>query len=148
MNLLLFFVFLIIGGGLFLISYKYYKDVLNPLGIFSIVWFSSIGVSQLMLSKIQHSWTISTWFAVLGSSFCFIIGSLSYSLFTANQNRLHGKPKLVNRYSKNQLKTAIILLFILSILAYLFEIYRAGGIPLFFEARIAAYMTFGRYPKN
>ena len=66
MNFLLFFIFLIVGVSLFFLFYKSYKDIFNPLGIFSIVWFSSIGISQLMVSEVQNPWTISTWFVVLG----------------------------------------------------------------------------------
>lgn len=143
MNLLLFFVFLIIGGGLFLISYKHYKDVLNPLGIFSIIWFSSIGISQLMLSEVQRPWSPSMWFVVLGSGFCFIIGNLSYSFFANSTDKPSRKLELKNHYSKQRLKIIIIVIFLLSLAAYLFEIYKFGGIPLFTKSRIAAYMTFG-----
>jgi len=143
MSFFLFFVFLIIGGTLFLIFYKYYKDILNPLGIFSIVWFFSIGISQLMLSNIQHPWTNLTWFTVLVSSVNFIMGGLSYSFFFASRSRFPSKIKLISHYSKIRLKTAIVLLFIISLLAYLFEVWQAGGVPLFSEARIGAYMGFG-----
>jgi len=143
MNFLLFFIFLIVGVSLFFLFYKSYKDIFNPLGIFSIVWFSSIGISQLMVSEVQNPWTISTWFVVLGSSIAFIIGAISYLFLADTKIGFSKKSKLINNYSQRRLKLAIILLFVLSFSAYLFEVWKGGGIPLFSETRIATYMTFG-----
>lgn len=143
MNYLLFFIFITIGIIIFLICYKYFKDILNPIGIFSIVWFSSIAISQLMFSEVQHSWSILTWIIVLGSAFCFITGSSTYLLWAFARKPIHKITKPINHYSKHRLKTIIIIIFILSFSSYLFEVYTCGGIPLFSKTRIGSYMNFG-----
>lgn len=143
MTYFLFFIFIAIGISLFLICYKYFKDILNPIGIFSIVWFFSIGISQLMFSEVQHSWSILTWIITLGSAFCFITGSFSYFVLVSTRRTIHKISKPVNHYSEHRLKTIIIIIFILSFLSYLFEIYKCGGIPLFSATRIGSYMNFG-----
>jgi len=143
MNILSCLFFLLVGLGFVFVSYRCWRDILSPIAIFSFVWFFSVGITQLMLSNTQHLWTFPTWFAVFGSALGFITGSLSYSLLVASRRMFYKKLRIPNHYSKHRLRLVILLLFVSSALAYLFEIYKFGGVPLFSGARIGAYMNFG-----
>lgn len=143
MEILFFVLFIAIALCIFSVSYFYYRDILNPIGIFGIVWFSSVAISQLMLSGIQEVWMQETWFVVLISSFCFLAGALIVQLSFKRVKSLSGFKIPINHYSFNRLRKTILLLFALAMSAYFFEVYKNKGMPLLAEAKISSYMNFG-----
>jgi len=143
MEILFFTLFIATAVCIFLVSYFCYRDILNPIGIFGIVWFSSVAISQLMLSGIQEAWTQETWFVVLTSSFCFLAGALIVQLVFRRAKSFSELKIPINHYSFTRLKKTILVLFALAMSAYFFEVYKNNGIPLFAKAKISSYMNFG-----
>lgn len=143
-NIELMILFLLLGVILYVAFYRYHHDILNPIGLFTLVWFSSIGIANLMLSRLQNPWDVSMWLVVLGSGFAFTVGGVSYTLLQKRAPKVTRIFQNHTGYSARNLKMLIIFLFVLSVCAYVFEVHAFGGIPLFMGSkRVWAYMNFG-----
>lgn len=142
-------IFLLLGISIFIVTYFLYKDILNPVGLFSFVWLCAIGLSNLHLSPLQSEWTSELWLVLLSGYFAFLTGSflavappflagkVNFQFSLSNEREF-----LKIKISKNRLKKLIVFLFIISSVAYLYEAYNVGGLPIFSENPLQAYMQF------
>ena len=126
------FLLLFLSGIAFYISfYIKEKSFFSPAGVFSIIWFGSIGLSQLRLNINQIPFSLKTWI-VLGCTYLFFY--LGYNLC----------PKIKLRrytYSSTKILSSINLLFFVITSAFLIEVYIRGFIPLF-SSDPTAYIAF------
>lgn len=132
--------------GILLYYYFYNKnnrDVFNPLGTFSFIWLFCIGVSNLELSDYQRAWPLKMWMVVLLSWIAFIIGGFLAELLakkTAGKDRAPEKNQIL--WERKPFRKLIILLSVITIASYIYEVFRCGYIPILSE-NLSAYKDFG-----
>lgn len=122
---------------LFFIDKKEKGYYTNTLGIFSAVWFFTIGLSNLRLHQSQVEWKFKTWICLLIAYICFNIG---YNLAKRTNNE--GRKVKEKNVSKKVNLTVITLFFILSFGIFILEAYLEGYIPMF-SKDMSSYQEFG-----
>lgn len=125
------------GILLFFINKRSAGYYTNMLGIFSVVWFFSIGLSTLRLHQSQVEWKINTWFCLVVTYISFNIGYNIRKIKKENLNKVKGKP-----ISKKANLIFITLLFILSFGTFILEACIEGYVPMF-SNDMSAYQEFG-----
>ena len=142
---------ILIGSGIFIfgVTYFLYKDILNPVGLFSLIWLGAIGLSNLHLSPLQSKWTGKLWLILLTGYFGFLIGNFLATVPLYLKDKFNSQVPLDNEIdflkvhiSKSRLEKLIISLFIISSIAYLYEAYNIGGLPIFSEKPLQSYVQF------
>lgn len=144
-------IFLLFGVLVFFLCYFRYKDIFSPIGLFSLFWFSAIGLSNLKLSTYQSEFTSILWLVLLLGGFSYLMGAgcfdvLSRKSFVVYQNKYgllkHRFAAMVNR---KRLARSIVILFIMCFSAFLYEAYQAGGLPILAEDKLYAYVNFAQH---
>lgn len=125
------------GLMLFYINKKGCGYYTNVLGIFSAVWFITIGLSTLRLHQSQVEWKFNTWICLILAYVCFNIG---YNIKINKKNNVRIKKE--NIASKKVNLIFITLLFLLSFGTFIVEAYIEGYIPMF-SSDMSAYQEFG-----
>ena len=125
------------GIFLFCFNKKRYGYYTNSIGIFSLVWFFTIGLSTLRLHQSQVEWKIDTWF-------CFII---TYIFFNVGYSIRREKKKEFSTKEDKPICKKINLIFITSLFILSFGIFILesvieGYIPMF-SNDMSAYQDFG-----
>ena len=120
---------------LIILNKKEYGYYTNPRGIFSGIYFSTIGLSNLRLHSAQVEWKIETWI-------CIICGFLAFDfgyLFKQGKRKKNINTSIMSK--KNNM-ILITLISIVSILSFITESVIRGYIPIF-SSNMAAYQNFG-----
>ncbi|MCX7876652.1 MAG: hypothetical protein N2321_10870, partial [Melioribacteraceae bacterium] len=111
------------------------SDILSPTRIFIIVWSLVIGLTNLKLSYLQHTWQPIEWINILIGPISFIVGAaIVYSLninekiWTIDSLRIN---KNLFEIDNNKLFNAVTLLFILFIIGFILILVKAGTVPVF-----------------
>lgn len=137
--------FVLLGGFFLLLSRKIYRDYFSPLGLMGSMWNWAIAVANLQLSPIyQRTWRAETWIVVLGSFITFTIGCLTLTLLYllkkkngSTISRSWNKKDLKLRISKRTFTKVIYFLFIISYIAFLYQVFRiaiiGGGLDAFIK---------------
>lgn len=140
-----------IGFIIFLANYlKSNQDSFSPDGIFGAVWFFVIGLYQLNLSKDQTSWGFLMWFIILSSTITFYLGSYTVELADRKKNlrldrynlRSTQKILLTNKISRKKMHNALVVAFLVSLLAFIIEVIASGTIPIL-NRQFGNYVDFG-----
>ena len=126
---------------LFCINKKGAGYYTNSAGVFSAVWFFTIGLSNLRLHQSQVEWKIDTWICLIVTYICFNVG------YNMKKNKIQRHEEKVNRTKNNPTskKSNLIIitaLFILSFGVFILEAFLEGYIPILSE-KMSAYKEFG-----
>lgn len=134
--------FLMIGSGIYLFIYFFRstKCYLNSRGIFSAIWFGTIGLACLQLHPLQRNWDIKTWICLWLTYICFLIGYELQNKYTVRITKKL-KPKLIEKLRLNYFTVLIILIIIIT-LAFIADSVYSGYIPIF-SKDMNAYVNFG-----
>ncbi len=137
-------VILILAACGIVASRYYFDDYFAPLGLFCIGWLIPLGVSELSLSSMQEPLDNLTWVLVVGSTVTYLAGLAIVSMV---YKRPKHKPVLLGveaSLSARRLQVAMVALLVLAVIAYAYEAYLAGGIPIMasVENRTTAYRNF------
>lgn len=113
-------------------------DALSPARVFGFVWALAIGLTDLKLSGLQHTWSFESWTQLLIGVFSFLLGTLI--AFVLNL----GKPVLsvesirrswTKDVDERKLFISIAVIFALYILAYVVITFIKGVRPPLFSAK-------------
>lgn len=149
-NDIMYFTLILCSLGVFLYINEYIAnnfDCLNPDGLFYGIWLFTIGLSQLQLSNSQSSWNAEMWFVVFVSIVSYSLGSKSIGIYGKiikinNVSSMDRRLVLKNNLAKEKMRTALIISYILSFIAYFIEVIDAGYIPIFGN-NMSDYANFG-----
>jgi oligosaccharide repeat unit polymerase len=131
-----------LGFGIFGFSYYKSRDIFNPIGIFSVVWLSTIGLATFRLSHLQAKWGGKTWAVVLGGYLAFLIGSyLAHYISKRKRVRTLFKSK-VTQIDSRRMEKFILVLFIICFGSYIIDVIGSGYIPILAH-KTSAYHYFG-----
>lgn len=97
--------FILLGIGLFIYDYRKSNFLFNPVGVFEIVWFSTIGLSTLKLHSLQEEWSILTWFCLISTSICFNLGYSVNLNFLNKKNNNENENKITNKNINESIKS-------------------------------------------
>ena len=124
------------------INKKEYGYYTNPVGVFSGIWFLTIGLATLRLHHVQVEWKIMTWICLITAFVFFVLGYYSQTL-----NFLKSKfEKKQNKNFDDNKKTALVLILIIffsSLISIIVECF-VCEIPMF-SKDIYSYMNFGLF---
>jgi oligosaccharide repeat unit polymerase len=128
-----------LGFGVFLFTYYKSKDIFHPIGIFSLMWITTIGLNNFKLSNLQADWSFKMWIVVFFVYISFILGYFLNSKFSKETT----KPKTsVFEIDQNKFKIFIQILFAICFISYVAEVIESGFLPLF-NRDPAGYKEFG-----
>ena len=137
----------LIAAGVFIgfTILKKSSKLLEPAAYFSVSWIGGCGVSALKLSHLQTDWANETWICFFLAYLSFMIG---YALLKNGKVspdkgpvRAENDGKYIRCYSDG-LMTAIDIVMLLSIAAFITEAYILGYVPLFTTDTPHAYSYF------
>lgn len=126
---------LFIGIINFTFFFKQENTLISIPGIFSIIWFFSLALSQLRLNINQIPFLARTWFILWITYFALISG---YQYFS--KRKFNIKSKNVN-WNVDRLLNLIICLFLVVVLFFIIEWVVAGELPIF-SNNPNSYLTF------
>ncbi len=113
-------------------------DALSPARVFGFMWALAIGLTELKLSGLQHTWTIGSWIRLLIGVSSFMLGILIGYVFNIGRPLL---PLVTIRRTwtkdidERRLFISIALMFTLYIIAYLVITFIKGVRPPLFSAK-------------
>ena len=122
------------------INKKEYGYYTNPIGVFSGIWFLTIGLATLRLHHVQVEWKFMTWVCIIAAFLFFVLGYYSRLLnflkpiFKNYQDRNFDNSKKANFL-------LILIVFFSSLIAIIIECFFCE-IPMFSEDRYS-YLRFG-----
>ena len=122
------------------INKKEYGYYTNPVGVFSGIWFLTIGFATLRLHHVQVEWKFMTWICLIIAFVLFLLGYYSQILnflkskFKKNQNKIFDDNKKTNLY-------LILIVFFSSLISIIIECF-VCEIPMF-SKDIYSYTNFG-----
>lgn len=117
---------IILAIYLFVHNKKIFNHYANLLGLFSISWFGTIGLSIMRIHQLQQEWSFETW-ALLGLTFLFLCcGMLTTFFFKTKSKRKRKKP-----IPKTTFFTGIVILSSIVLVALLIEFIIRGYLPAF-----------------
>lgn len=126
--------FFFIGFLVLLFSFRKGVDIFSPGRIFTLVWSVALGITELKLSWLQHSWSLEVWIQILMGPISFLLGlSFIYALFLGKEIKpINFYRNNRNNYSvdKEKLYNAIVLMFVLFLVGYIAIVLKAGNVPL------------------
>ena len=131
-------ILIVTGIILFFLNKKIDGYFTNPKGIYSIIWFSTIGLSTLKLHQDQVDWKLLTWIYLGLAYLMFIIG---YSIREVKQDK-NKKTKIEFIVTKKRFFIFIVMAFLAVIFAFIVEVIIRGYIPMFSDD-MASYQNFG-----
>lgn len=121
----------VLAVALFIFYWKSSNKICNAKSFFALFWFGTIGLSCLQLHPLQTQWKAETWICLFLAFYSFSFG---YNL--TKENNAGPAKRKVNPYS------AVKLIFILSVIAFVVEFLLEGYIPLFSRS-MSSYKEFG-----
>ena len=126
---------LFVGVINFVFFFKQEKTLISIPGIFSIIWFFSLALSQLRLNINQIPFLSRTWFILWITYFALISG---YQHFSKRKINIKSK---YNNWNVHRLLDLIICLFLVVVLFFIIEWVVAGELPIF-SNNPNSYLTF------
>lgn len=114
----------------------------NMPGIYSFIWFSTIGLSTLRLHNKQTEWKIETWLCLLGAYYFFLLG---YGLYKKIKNKKIKNKKIKNKKYIEKRRFTILFLIIatIPIVSLIIEIVLNKGMIPLFSKEMSSYQEFG-----
>ncbi|MBR2588845.1 oligosaccharide repeat unit polymerase [Candidatus Saccharibacteria bacterium] len=128
-------IFICMSLALFMLAKRIKGNILNFLGVFSLVWFFTIGLSCFMLHSSQTIWNIQTWLCLVMAYIMFCLG---YAIKPSKNRDSHNKKFI----TKKNFVAFLATIFTLSLGGFIVESVIRGGIPLF-SSDMASYADFG-----
>ena len=132
----------IITGGWFIVSglllfpwyWKLFGTPINSKGIFSSVWFVSVGLAALRIHPNQVQWSIVTWLCI---GLFYIFFCLTFDIINCFSQKTTAK-----QIKTNLTGSALILWGIIPIVGFIADVTYSGYVPIFSQDQ-KAYMDFG-----
>ena len=120
-------------------------------GIFSFIWFFTIGLSTLRLHPKQVEWNFETWICLILTHFIFLVGYYMYPKLKEQVNKIIGK-QVKNISSKKEIKNIseknffffLCVMSIIPIISFIIEVILNNGMIPVFSKNMSAYQNFGR----
>lgn len=131
---------IILGFGIFLFTYYKSKDIFHPIGIYSLMWITTIGLSNFKLSNLQGEWSSKMWIVVFFVYSAFILGYYISSRFSKDVSKKLGNQ--IDLVDQNKFRRFIYILFAICFISYIAEVIESGFLPLF-NRDPASYKEFG-----
>ncbi len=122
-------------------------DVFSPARVFGFVWSFSIGLTDLKLSRLQHQWSMYSWFVVLLAVASFLVGC--FVIYVVTSRREHLSIREIRRRAgafrilEDRFFLAILVLSFLYFVSLAVETIVAGGLPFFSAFPEKARVGFG-----
>ena len=136
MNLICSIIQFITGFTELMMSKRKYGYFTNMLGIFSIIWFTTVGLSTMKLHWLQTTWKYETWLCLFLTYFFFLF---SFSLKT----NIKTKKNINNEnISKKEIFNFYITVAIIPILSLILEIILNGGSIPVLSDQMESYQNF------
>lgn len=142
------------GVFLYRTFYKRSGMVIDPAALFSVSWLGGLGLAEMKLSHLQTDWQAETWLcfylicAAFYAAHCFSAEGLARrfggAADTACAEQANAVPAVKNgqNLAARALSELIVMLTLISMLAFLFEAWRLSYIPLFTRNTPHAYSYF------
>lgn len=132
------------------LSFRKSGDVFSPAKVFLAVWSFCIFLAEFKFSGYQHQWSFNSWFVLISGLFFFLAGIyVAYTIFLGRTifsiNEIRSRIKIINQPSLKKLFYAIIILFILYLVAFAIEVLVEGYVPLFSPRFDRARVEFGLF---
>ncbi len=134
--------FCLVAIVLLLLFKKKYNFFINMPGVFSFIWFFTIGLSNFRLHWMQTEWKINTWVCLLGTYYMFLIGCMIVNYF--NKRRQKDKPSIVKekKISKKEFTAFYLVLSLIPIVSLSLEILLNDGMMPVFSDEMSSYQDF------
>ncbi len=119
-------------------DYRGGRDLIHLRGLFCLAFVGGQGVSCFKLSRLQTDWADETWL-------CFLLAVAAFWLtFGLVERKLRGRGEAVGCVlpSRQRILTAMAVITVLSVAAFLFEAVKLGFIPMFSYGVPHAYSYF------
>jgi hypothetical protein len=133
-NIISSLILIITAFALVYINKKEYGYYTNPIGVFSVVWFSTVGCATLRLHPVQIEWKFATWLCIIVAFLFFVLGYYSGILNFLKNKFKDSQTKFDNNKKANLIFITII--FCSSVIATTVECFFCE-IPLFSKDMIA-----------
>ncbi len=122
-------------------------DPFSPGRVFALIWFTAIGLADLKLSFIQHTWSLYSWLVLIIGVSSLLLGIFASTALTAGSPRL-SIAEVRARFRTLPLNEPLLFRIILALFAvYLFgyvaEVLLVGYIPIFSARPDRARVDFG-----
>ena len=134
------FVLVLVAIYLYIREYRYSRSLVNLRGIFSLAFIGGEGLAAMKLSHLAKPWSNITWICL-----CFAFGGF-YIVFEILKkyrgNPYLNKERILERSNENRLYACIIILALLSVIAFNIEAIILGFIPIFEKGVPHAYSYF------
>lgn len=134
------FVLIVVAIYLYIKEYRYSKSLVNLRGIFSLAFVGGEGLAAMKLSYLAKPWSNITWIALFLAFGSFYI--VFETLKRYNGNPYDKRERILEKSNENRLYACIIILAMVSVIAFNIEAIVLGFIPLFEKGVPHAYSYF------
>lgn len=125
-------------------------DPVSPARTMTLVWAGAIGLCELKLSALQHTWSAYSWIVLLSGPVAFLLGIAVVSstrlwepLISVDVIRVQVGERARARFSERTFFRTIVVLFIAYVVAYAAEVVIEGTVPAFSERPDIMRVEFG-----
>lgn len=115
------------------------KRLLDPAAFFTISWLGGMALSAMKLSWLQTDWSYDSWISFYLAYACFVAG---YELGSSRRCGAAVDDTCAGRGSGSIFLSAINIVLVISVAAFIIEAFICGYIPLFTEDTPHAYSYF------
>ena len=134
------FVLILAAVYLYIKEYEYSKSLVNLRGIFSLAFVGGEGLSAMKLSYLAKPWNIITWLCISLAFICF------YAVFNILKeyggNPYINSERVLEKSNENRMYACIIIIALVSAVAFNIEAIILGFIPFFERGVPHAYSYF------
>ena len=134
------FVLILAAVYLYIKEYGYSKSLVNLRGIFSLAFVGGEGLSAMKLSYLAKPWNIITWLCISLAFICF------YAVFNILKeyggNPYINSERVLEKSNENRMYACIIIIALVSAVAFNIEAIILGFIPFFERGVPHAYSYF------
>ena len=132
---------IIVALYLYIKECRYSKSLVNLRGIFSLAFVGGEGLSAIKLSHLAKPWSNTTWICLCLAFGCFYMMFEWLERYLGNPYK-NKEARVIEKSNENRLYICIVMLAMISVVAFNVEAIKLGFIPFFLRGVPHAYSYF------
>lgn len=132
---------IIVALYLYIKECRYSKSLVNLRGIFSLAFVGGEGLSAIKLSHLAKPWSNTTWICLCLAFGCFYMMFEWLERYLGNPYK-NKEVRVIEKSNENRLYICIVMLAMISVIAFNVEAIKLGFIPFFLRGVPHAYSYF------
>ena len=132
---------IIVALYLYIKECRYSKSLVNLRGIFSLAFVGGEGLSAIKLSHLAKPWSNTTWICLCLAFGCFYMMFEWLERYLGNPYK-NKEARVIEKSNENRLYICIVMLAMISVIAFNVEAIKLGFIPFFLRGVPHAYSYF------